>query len=77
LCARHDLEVGQYLVEIEPGQTAATQDLLLYLTIYGSKDGDELWKGCLRMRSGAVAEVDVYGGSPLAFEKQEAEVGSD
>lgn len=76
MCARHDVAIGRYLLELEavPGHEQAT--ILLYLTIRDMSDGDEQWKGCVRFTGAPTWEADTYGGSPLLAERHADEVPS-
>lgn len=76
LCARHDLQIGRYLLELEPAESHLSGTVLLYLSFVDTTDGDVCWKGCARFETGAVWEALLYGGPPLELDCHTDEVQS-
>lgn len=77
MCARHDLTVGSYLIELEPLPAPLPGAFLVYVTISDKSDGDVEWRGCLRFYDGPDWDVNVEGGKPYTLDSHTAEVQSD
>lgn len=76
MCARHDLEVGSYLLELEPKPAGMGTDVLVYVRLYASEDGSPLWFGAMRLYEDPEWTVDAYGGPPTIVETLDDEVES-
>lgn len=76
MCARHDLRIGSYLMEMEPLPAPLPGAFLVYVTISDTSDGDVEWRGCLRFFDGPDWAVSVEGGRPLHLDPIDSEVES-
>lgn len=74
MCARHDIQIGRYLLELEPVNIDSPGSLLMYLSFTDTADGDICWQGTVRMQTGAFWEADIYGGRPYGVDSHSDEV---
>jgi hypothetical protein len=77
LCARHDVVIGSYLLELDPAPEGMLPELLVYTRLSQLSDGEVLYQGALRFVGGPTWTAECYGGSPYPIETLDEQVQSD
>lgn len=76
MCARHDITIGRYLIEVDPWAPDKSDKFLLYVNVTSLDDGSLQWQGAITFSGAPTWDVEAYGGSQLVFEGLSNEVES-